>query len=1261
MATSGNSWDDEDRAVFSGKSSRYSLEGTTKLDPVLQNLAQSLGVDLDAYADDQEFTLVRDEATENGDVDVLVNIERIEFSDRDFSIKPSIWIERDADGNELRRNIEGSIKSDVLVGGQFNDWIQGRQGDDVIFAGDGGDDINPGAGTDYIDGGANNNYSDDIYWNPSDTVRIDSSFDNFEVAKAQILVSTGTGQPIVGNNGKWTIIGYSGEAALLSDKISFVESADGLTSDTVSAVDIYMISDNRAPSDNAYKGVNIIRNVENLSFNDKWVQIEVEEYTNEYTDWRGDTIRESRRNGTVFSEAIIGGLGNDFIEGREGDDYLFGGADGDRLNGGRGNDILWGGADGNSGDSWRDLDVAEYWNESRERFQIYKVKVDTAQFDSFSAGQTTTIIDAFNVLEDGASYEGYTIADSSDAELSDAYLVVDFLPAALGGAGNDLLIDIEQINFEGETIDLGLRIWADDWNQDEVLDWVRVEGTGEDDDIREWGNEARLNADSEILGKAGNDILFGYAGGDRLGGGTGNDFIDGGADGIARYGWTPKDEAFFNGVEANYTITNHAYGDPALTELAEELGYADLLATYAPADGEAGPNFTVVRDTKPAQLGGSGTDILVNVEFIGLQDNYLPLAVEKNADMRADFDSDGDGLYDVTGESVDDPNATAEYTVYWVSGTSGSDQISGGIGDDYLSGNAGNDTLVGDRGADYFEPGAGDDYIDGGDNGVFEWNRDDVVRFSGDFADYDIGSGFDDEGRLEVIVTDLREEGDGVNRLVNIERIEFNDQSLSIGLSERIIYLRGDLINGLDIQGSAFDDVIEGSYPTDGNASNVRELGNDYLSGEEGDDILYGYAGQDVFVGGLGNDKIYGGENGVDEFGNEGGDTVIYFQDYANYTIEYKTSDGLDADSFVSGGYIVVTDNSDDEFSDGTDEIYGVERIVFADTELTFETKIQSVDADGDGIADIASVTGTMQDDVLFGTELDEIFNGQGGNDVIFGRVGNDLFEDSGTDGEDLYVGGGGEDRLSVALAADAYNVAQTFIGFDEEGQVLRDDGGDIVFFNTADSVSAGATAKAAVKLTNSSNGQVDVVSGVEYVDFNGDLTALSVSVGRAKFANDGSLSQIDVFGTLGDDTISADALVASGNYTTEVASAIMAADNFIFGGRGVDVIDAGAGNDQIILDTTTASNGTSDTVIGGDGIDRVDLSGDLADWTFGTVDVDGVTYDTATNGNQSIRMSGVESVSFDDEILNLVVTSIEIDRNADGDGGWLSDWRHIE
>ena len=88
--------------------------------------------------------------------------------------------------------------------------------------------------------------------------------------------------------------------------------------------------------------------------------------------------------------------------------------------------------------------------------------------------------------------------------------------------------------------------------------------------------------------------------------------------------------------------------------------------------------------------------------------------------------------------------------------------------------------------------------------------------------------------------------------------------------------------------------------------------------------------------------------------------------------------------------------------------------------------------------------------------------------------------------------------------------------------------------------------------------------------------------------------------------------------------------------------------------DTTNASDGSSDTVIGGDGIDRADLSGDLADGTFG-VDADGVTYDTAARLH-SIRMKMLKEVLTIS--LNLVVTSIEIDRNADGEADG-SDWRH--
>ena len=37
----------------------------------------------------------------------------------------------------------------------------------------------------------------------------------------------------------------------------------------------------------------------------------------------------------------------------------------------------------------------------------------------------------------------------------------------------------------------------------------------------------------------------------------------------------------------------------------------------------------------------------------------------------------------------------------------------------------------------------------------------------------------------------------------------------------------------------------------------------------------------------------FSGENGVDEFGNEGGDTVIYFQDYAITQLSIKPLTGL--------------------------------------------------------------------------------------------------------------------------------------------------------------------------------------------------------------------------------------------------------------------------------------------------------------------------------------------------------------------------------
>ena len=169
----------------------------------------------------------------------------------------------------------------------------------------------------------------------------------------------------------------------------------------------------------------------------------------------------------------------------------------------------------------------------------------------------------------GGTMDGYTVVQGAlpsgvdPASLSTAYIVSDALGAALGGTGNDLLIDVETVQFQESQEDLGLRIRLDNWdgNNANGYDWVEVTGTDGADDISAWGNGVDLdgdgnanddiNADSEIRGKGGDDVIYGYGGGDRINGGTVNDYIVGGADGVAdAYGWARKDEAIFDGPRA---------------------------------------------------------------------------------------------------------------------------------------------------------------------------------------------------------------------------------------------------------------------------------------------------------------------------------------------------------------------------------------------------------------------------------------------------------------------------------------------------------------------------------------------------------------------------------------------------------------------------------------------------------------------------------------------------------------------------------------
>jgi len=95
------------------------------------------------------------------------------------------------------------------------------------------------------------------------------------------------------------------------------------------------------------------------------------------------------------------------------------------------------------------------------------------------------------------------------------------------------------------------------------------------------------------------------------------------------------------------------------------------------------------------------------------------------------------------------------------------DRMRGFAGDDRLEGGGGNDELYGD---------AGDDTLDGGANN-------DIAGFSGLSANYKIS-----KSGANWVVSDTRTTGNqGVDTLINIERVKFDDRTLSLSLTSSTI------------------------------------------------------------------------------------------------------------------------------------------------------------------------------------------------------------------------------------------------------------------------------------------------------------------------------------------------------------------------------------------------------------------------------------------------------------------------------------------
>jgi Ca2+-binding RTX toxin-like protein len=317
------------------------------------------------------------------------------------------------------------------------------------------------------------------------------------------------------------------------------------------------------------------------------------------------------------------------------------------------------------------------------------------------------------------------------------------------------------------------------------------------------------------------------------------------------------------------------------------------------------------------------------IDTVNLQAVTSKLFVSMDGGISSFFHEVSDGTNTIDWNGIAIENIISGSGDDQLSGNMGNNLINGGDGNDWISAQGGMDTLIGGNGDDRLEGSIGNDILEGGmgndtyalfDEMVFEGNGIDTVfdeSGTNDEMDFIIGitsgivtgwQAFDSNNdhcidQLKIVYADNEtiniqnyfdnSSGSIANSKAgsgNIEAIRFSDTTYNFEDVLKVLS-QTDQINSLSLQGTSGDDQLRGG------------LGNDTIQGMGGMDTIHGLAGDDVITGGgslnfifgdEGNDIINGGtatlKNSTITYlnGGLGNDTVYAGNDY-----EY---------SYLSGG-----------------------------------------------------------------------------------------------------------------------------------------------------------------------------------------------------------------------------------------------------------------------------------------------------------------------------------------------------------------------
>ena len=792
-------------------------------------------------------------------------------------------------------SLTGSENDDVLTAtGSASNVLRGEGGDDILAGGAGTDTIDGGAGIDTNSfAGIGFGVTATINANGSGTASYGSVSETF--TNIENLVGSDQGDNLTGNNldnvidgglGDDTIFGLGGDDILSGGEgTDVIDGGTGNDTNSFAGISSGVTAIiNNADGD----GTAVHGDVSETFFN-------IENLTG--TDFEDDLT------GNDLVNVLDGGLDDDIIAGRGGNDRIIGGFGDDNLNGDAGSDTIIGGSDDGSiaPESGFALNLFDQPLRSLTTSQTPTQLVNQAaagnlyfnvHTNEFSGGeirgqldlQSDTVVNGVRILTLTADLDGAQEPDAaSDSEATgegtvrievDGSEVLYFATLAVDGISTDELLPVSEFSA------IHIHNAAAGVNGPVIVDVIQGAGGDiEGNAVNPIFDTGDGNIFEEVI-ESDNDILNGGAGNDNLSGGIGNDILRGGSGNDVANGGEGNDD--LNGDVGNDTLNGGAGNDHFVGSTGiDTINGGSGTDTNSFQGISVGGTATVNSDGTGTASFGSENETFVGIENLTGSDNADVLTAVGNAGAILRGLDGNDTL--TGGGGVDRLIGNAGNDI--LRGAAGNDSIVGGSGNDSLNGGAGDDTLSGEAGNDFLVGGAGRDLSDGGaglDTKSFENAAEGVdVRINSDGT----GSATEDSA---------------TEFFSNIERLLGSE-------NDDVLIATGD--RGTEILGLGGNDLLIGSF------------GEDRLLGGEGADTLNGRAGNDVIFGGLGDDTVNAGSG--DDFvrGNEGDDTISGGDGNDRIT----GSEGADALFGNAGNDFIFGDIGFDELfgGEGDDELRG--------------------------------------------------------------------------------------------------------------------------------------------------------------------------------------------------------------------------------------------------------------------------------------------------------------------------------------------------